>query len=108
MGYLMRPDEVAPGRSMKVQCVTLDSLEQSIGPAEIVFSDTEGAELDVLRGATEYLQKHRPVYVVEVVSRWLARAGVGPQELLDEFTALGYPTVSPQLAGSEASPTNEC
>jgi FkbM family methyltransferase len=89
-GYLMPTDEAGLGRSIQVQCVTLDSLEQLIGPAEIVFSDTEGAELDVLRGATEYLLRHRPVYVVEVVPRWLARAGVEPKELLDEFTSLGY------------------
>jgi FkbM family methyltransferase len=90
VGYVMSADEAAPGRSIHVQCVTLDSLEQSIGPAEIVFSDTEGAELDVLRGARQYLRRHRPVYVVEVVPRWLARAGVEPKELLDEFTTLGY------------------
>jgi FkbM family methyltransferase len=90
LGHVMFAHEGELPDSIQVQCVTLDSLENTIGPAAIVFSDTEGAELDVLCGATGYLRVHRPVYVVEVVSRWLNRAGTRPEQLLDKLTALGY------------------
>ena len=91
-GYLVPSAESLAGDAIQVECVTLDPLEQSIGPADLVFSDTEGAELDVLRGAHQYLRRHWPVYVVEVDPRWLARTGAKPTELLDELTALGYET----------------
>jgi FkbM family methyltransferase len=90
MGHVVPSSEASQGRSIQVRCVTLDSLEPSIGPAAIVFSDTEGAELDVLRGATTYLRQHQPVYVVEVVPDWLARAGVEPIDLANELHGLGY------------------
>jgi FkbM family methyltransferase len=59
-------DEVQEVRSVPV--VTLDELLQHFRTPHVVKIDVEGAEVDVLRGATELLSKARPTLLVEVWS----------------------------------------
>ena len=52
--------------SRVVVSVTLDELLQEFAEPSLVKIDVEGAELEVLRGATTLLQRIRPTIVVEV------------------------------------------
>jgi FkbM family methyltransferase len=89
-GYVVAPGSQPPGEVVTVECSTLDSMSDVVGRATAVFSDTEGAEVAVLRGAHNYLRRHAPVYTVEVAPEWLARAGASPADLLRELNDLDY------------------
>ena len=54
--------------SMKVQGRTLDSIVRDSASRRVSFIkiDVEGAEVEVLRGAVETLQKHRPIVLCEI------------------------------------------
>jgi FkbM family methyltransferase len=75
-----------------VRCTTLDVAVQQAGLArvDLVKTDTEGAELLVLRGAEKTLSNFRPVLVVESAARYLARYGTTPHELVGHLTLRGY------------------
>ena len=48
-----------------VDCRTIDSLVTELGDPAVVKIDVEGAELDVLRGASATIQRVSPALVVE-------------------------------------------
>jgi FkbM family methyltransferase len=48
-----------------VSCSTLDELAQSLASPDLIKIDVEGAEVDVLRGGSEFLQRARPYVIVE-------------------------------------------
>lgn len=50
---------------IEVQCVTLDSLAERIGPASLISMDAEDSERYILEGARAYLRRHHPAVVVE-------------------------------------------
>ncbi|MCK7580320.1 MAG: FkbM family methyltransferase [Chromatiales bacterium] len=71
--------------ALEVRVVTLDDLLQSgdIRPPTLLKIDVEGAEYDVLQGAADLLQQHRPSILLSVHSEhlrqqchaWLASLG---------------------------------
>jgi FkbM family methyltransferase len=71
----------ASGAELRVPARTLDEVWREAGSPEVSFAklDTEGGELDVLRGATELLARDRPPLLVEArdarVADWLAERG---------------------------------
>ena len=78
----------APGGTptREVPTVRLDSYDTSegLGRVALVKVDVEGHELDVLAGAAELLDRHRPALVLEVnepvapLVEWIDRAGYVP------------------------------
>jgi FkbM family methyltransferase len=52
--------------------------------------DVEGAELDVLRGATQILTKNKPVIIIEVIESHMARFGHNKDALILFLKKLGY------------------
>jgi hypothetical protein len=53
--------------------------------------DVEGAELFVLRGASQHLAAgHRPLIAAEVYAPWEERFGYGPWEFFGPLVGLGY------------------
>jgi hypothetical protein len=44
----------------------IDSMEEELGDARLLFVDAEGSEVGVLRGAEAFLSRHKPVIFIEV------------------------------------------
>ena len=53
---------------MPVRCVSLDDFIATAPPPDAIKCDVEGAEVEVLRGARELLEKHRPWILCEIHS----------------------------------------
>lgn len=64
--------------------------ERGIRQVRFVKVDVEGFELSVLAGARDTLLRDRPALQLEVEERHLSRYGLGPSDVLDHLTALGY------------------
>lgn len=61
------------GQEVEVETVTLDAciLQKPGPPVGLVKLDIEGAELKALRGATQILQRDRPILVLEASPTWI-------------------------------------
>lgn len=90
VGYVIRDTSTNDIPKIKVQSVTLDSLQQELGPAQLIFMDVEGAEVDILRGAGEYINEYQPVIVLEAIRSHLRRAGYNFQRLHEELERHDY------------------
>jgi FkbM family methyltransferase len=82
-------------RSYTVRGRPIDDVvkELAIGRLDVLKADVEGAELIVLRGATETLKRFHPKLILEVVPRQLANMGTSVEELESFVRSLGYKTV---------------
>jgi FkbM family methyltransferase len=72
--------------------VPLDSLisQKKQVPPDFIKIDVEGAELYVLRGATELLKRYRPLMLIEVFSPWERAFGYGPWEFFTFLMEYDY------------------
>lgn len=79
-------------RTETVATTTIDALVRSsdLPSVDLIKCDVEGAELQVLGGAEETVARFRPVLVVEIEARHLARYGSDPAEVLAWFRARDY------------------
>jgi FkbM family methyltransferase len=79
---------------VEVQMVTLDSELEThrIQPSDVGFIkiDVEGAELEVLRGASVLLSRGRPVVYLEVEPLWLERMGHSVEDIFETMASHGY------------------
>lgn len=76
---------------VEVRVCTLDAFvaEQRCEP-DCIKIDTEGYELEVLRGGRKYLSERRPVLFMEVHPSWLERLGQSLEQLVGMLKELGY------------------
>jgi FkbM family methyltransferase len=81
-----------PERTQRVAAVTLDGFaaERAIDRLDFIKVDTEGAEINVLRGAANVIHRFRPGMFIEVNPEALARYGRQPEELWQTIHDLGY------------------
>jgi FkbM family methyltransferase len=90
--YLLR-DGTAPligNQKQEVPLVALDELEIR-RPVRFIKMDVEGAEPQVIKGATRILREDRPVILSELHPTQLERAsGVTPDDFLVKMRGLGY------------------
>lgn len=79
------PTEARDTRVEEIECVTLDSLVEAneIARVNVMKLDVEGAELHVLRGAVNTIERDLPTLLIEVDRRCCKAAGVAEEELLD-------------------------
>jgi FkbM family methyltransferase len=52
-----------------VQLSTLDEQLAKHEPPDVIKVDVEGAEIELLRGGAELIRRHRPVVIIEILSR---------------------------------------
>jgi FkbM family methyltransferase len=64
--------------------------EMALERLDLMKIDVEGAELPVLRGGRETLQRFRPVVVIEMNAETFRLAGYEPSDVYDVFAELDY------------------
>lgn len=84
--------EFAGQVEVSVPVATLDGLGEQAGLDRLDFIkiDVEGAELSVLQGAEQVIEKFRPSLLVEIEARHTARYDYGPEDVADWLTRRGY------------------
>lgn len=94
------PQENFSGITEQVSLIQLDEwLNRHPLPAiNFIKIDTEGAELDVLKGMKDLLQKHSPVILIEVMGHLLSLFGNSPE---DVYSFLGQFQYRPYLIPAE-------
>lgn len=65
----------------------------------LVKIDVEGFELHALNGLKKMIDLFRPIFVIEIVGRHLARDGIGPIDIEEYFERLSYVPRRILLAG---------
>ena len=85
LGYKNEGDTV-------VKLITLDSFIQknNITSVDVIKIDTEGADFEVIKGATETIRKFKPVILLEV--EHIHNYGSSIEEAQEFFRAQGYDT----------------
>jgi FkbM family methyltransferase len=75
-----------------VKTDTLDHFVEvnGIGRLDFVKADVEGAELRVLEGAKETIERFRPAFLLEIEERHVERFGYRAQEVADFLVERGY------------------
>lgn len=83
---------VYSGEIEQVDVITLDSYAATHGLTRVDFikCDVEGAELLVMKGGRQILEKLRPVVMLEIAEEWARRFGYSVDTLIDYMTGLGY------------------
>jgi hypothetical protein len=77
--------------SVVVTVVTLDQVLSAIPSVDLLKIDVEGAELNVLDGATEIMERSQDiVIIVEFGASHLKRVGCLPEAWMDRFKAYGF------------------
>lgn len=89
------PDAPGADRSYVEEIIRLRTLDEvvrteRIGRVDFVKADIEGWEMRMLAGAETVLSELRPVLMLEVVDRFLARAGDGTAALFGHLRERGY------------------
>ena len=73
----------------EVRALTIDELAGEYGPPDVLFMDVDGSEADALRGATETLKAHPPLYC-EVHRDFLADRGDSVADVIATLHVAGY------------------
>ncbi len=68
-------DDVAASKDLKV---------------DFLKCDVEGAELMVLRGALQTIERDRPIIFLEMLRKWSSKFGYHPNDIIDLLSAYGY------------------
>jgi hypothetical protein len=76
--------------TVSVLCSTIDLLVPPDIAATVMKIDVEGAELDVLEGARETIEKHKPIVCVEVHGLYFENPYEHVQKVFEFFHAFGY------------------
>jgi len=75
-----------------VQCSPLSQLDdiKCLGKIDFMKVDVEGAELEVLKGAQDILEKEHPILHLEIEERWMKSFGYGAAEIESFLRGIGY------------------
>jgi FkbM family methyltransferase len=80
------------GLTVPVETITLDDFvaREGLHRIDLIKCDVEGAELLVLQGARNAIDRFRPTFVLEVDGNWLKRFGATPEDVIDFLASRGY------------------
>jgi FkbM family methyltransferase len=67
-----------------------ESAVNALASIDFMKIDVEGGELDVLKGASRILARHRPLIYCEMSEEWAGAFGYAPQDLFKFVRSLGY------------------
>ncbi|WP_187774125.1 FkbM family methyltransferase [Lolliginicoccus suaedae] len=84
--------EFTRSRAIQVPVTTIDTLARALPGRRISFikADVEGAEMGVLKGARQTIDRDRPAILLEIESRHLAKYGATTEDLMLMMKTLGY------------------
>lgn len=84
------PDQ--PNAQSRVSCRVLDDYvrEKGVTRVDMIKIDVEGAELEVLQGGTQTLERFRPKIFLELNPGHLARAGASPGAVFELLRSYSY------------------
>lgn len=115
-------DEILTGRThialeahasdgvVEVSMVSLDDDLQHLGihPSDVGFVkiDVEGAELEVLRGASKLISVGRPAIYLEAEPEWVKRMGHTVEDVFNELREFGYLPYLINESDAKKQPTN--
>jgi FkbM family methyltransferase len=82
---------------LPVRAWTVDEIVAARGwpTVSLIKIDVQGAEIRVLRGSLETIDRYKPVLFVEIDDRTLGQAGFSADMLFDEISGLGYRVYDP-------------
>jgi FkbM family methyltransferase len=85
-----------PGNTNGVGAITLDEFfaQRGIGGVDIIKIDTDGYEIEVLRGARGVIENCRPKVIFEVGLYILEEKGIRFDLFHEYFSSLGYRTIN--------------
>lgn len=86
------------GKQIAVQAVTLDRLAARVPNLKAIKVDVQGAESEVLAGATETLKRQNLIWYVELWAHGLRTAGSSVADVARTFAAAGYHPLSQSWA----------
>jgi FkbM family methyltransferase len=80
------------GETETVSIQTLDQWTATQKPARVdcIKIDVEGAEMDVLSGASSVLQQYKPVILIEIIASLLTKFNSTPSSIYQLLSASGY------------------
>src|SRR5207244_2913504 len=80
------------GEPVSVRVRPLDAFLDEAGASrvDLIKIDVEGAEMMVLRGAKQTLQRHRPAIIIELIEELLESMGTSSDEVSRFLAELGY------------------
>lgn len=84
-----------PEHTFLIQKIKLDTLDNQLenlnsGQVDLIKIDVEGAELQVLKGATKSLAQYRPFLIIEINKEACKSAGYEAQDILEFLMNFGY------------------
>ena len=74
----------------KIKMETLDEKQKELAPPDFIKLDVEGAELHVLRGAINTLEKYHPKILLEFNADTFEAAGYSQDDVLNFLNQFGY------------------
>jgi FkbM family methyltransferase len=92
MSTLGEKFESLPYVTELVKVDTLDDFlkEHPVVKIDFMKMDTEGSELNILKGAEETIRKFKPIILVETVTARTAYFGYTPDKIIDQLKIYGY------------------
>lgn len=106
VGWVLAEGEQPEGaitRLQTIRSISLDAFvaENDIDKVDFIKIDTEGAEMTVLRGAADTIQRFKPAMMIELFPHGLSRYGETPEELSHLLRDFGYTTYRATRTGLE-------
>ncbi|TVP51678.1 MAG: FkbM family methyltransferase [Mongoliibacter sp.] len=91
--------------SLLIQEIDLGTLDQelekmSINKVDFIKLDVEGAELQVLKGSKETIQRYKPKWMIEINEEACIAGGYKPEDILNFLRPFGYEFYKIGLRGS--------